>query len=176
MHDSIFSRLLVFGRQELVEHAVEGGEFADFVVADQVDAVKSGAEGFQAAQVAVIAKQVVQKTRGKAAALRTAAGGYPPDGGKETVGMETAFGNYFFHPLRFFAEDQRVLDLLRIHPRRILGEQRNGFIGSNDVGQNAFALQHAGPDVETVFPIAIFGRQVFAVAGAHERSRVFREH
>ena len=87
--------------------------------------------------------------------------------------METAFGNHFFDALGFLAEDQRVLDLLRIDARRIFGEQRNGFIGSNDVRKNAFALQHAGPDVEAVFSIAIFRRQVFAVAGAHQRGGVF---
>ena len=66
----------------------------------------------------------MQKTRGKAVALRTAAGGYASDSGKEPVGMEAAFGNYFFDALRFFAEDQRVLDLLRVYPWRIFGEQR----------------------------------------------------
>src|ERR1700687_1278136 len=94
-------------------------------------------------------------------------------GGKNLVGMEAAFGHYFFDALRFFAEDKRVLELLRIHPRRIFGEQRNGFIGSNDVRENAFALQQAGPDVEAVFSIAIFRRQVFAVAGAHQHGCVF---
>ena len=87
--------------------------------------------------------------------------------------MEPAFGNYFFDALRFFAEDQGVLDLLRVYPWRIFGEQRNGFIGSNDVRENSFALQQTGPDVEAVFSIAIFRRQVFAVAGADQRSGVF---
>jgi hypothetical protein len=82
----------------------------------------------------------VQKPRGKAAAFRTAAGGDPSDGGKKPVGMKPALGDDFFHALRLFAEDQRVLDLLRVHPRRIFGEQRNRFIRSNDVGKNAGAL------------------------------------
>src|SRR3979411_964103 len=120
----------------------------------------------------MIAKEVVQKTRCKTAALRAAAGGYASDGGKEPVGREPAFGNYFFDALCFFAEDQRVLELLRIHPGRIFGKQRNGFIGSNDVRKNAFALQQAGPDVAAVFSIAIFRRQVFAVAGANQRGGV----
>ena len=87
--------------------------------------------------------------------------------------MEPAFGNYCFDARCFFAEDQRVLELLRIHPRRIFGEQRNGFIGSNDVRKNAFALQQTGPDVEAVFSIAIFWRRVFAVAGANQRGGIF---
>ncbi len=87
--------------------------------------------------------------------------------------METAFGNYFLDALRFFAEDQRVLDLLRVYPWRIFGEQRNSFIGSNDVRENSFALQQTGPDVEALFSIAIFRRQVLAVAGADQRSGVF---
>ena len=56
MKDAILGGLLIFRRQELVEHAVERGEFADFVVADQVDTVKTGADGFQSAQVTVIAR------------------------------------------------------------------------------------------------------------------------
>ena len=173
MNHTIPGGLLVFGRQELVEHAVERGEFADFVVVDQVDTVKAGSDGFQAAQIAVIAEEVVQKTGGKTAALRTAAGGNPSDGGKQPVGMEPAFGDDFFDARRFFAGDQRVLDLLRIHPRRIFGKQRNSFIRGHDVRQNAFALQHPGPDVEAVFSIAIFWRRVFAVAGAHQCGGVF---
>ena len=173
MNHTILGRLLVFGRQELIEHAVEGGEFADLVVADQIDTVKAGGEGFETAQIAVIAEEVVQKTRGKTAALRTAAGGDASDGGKESVGMEPAFGNDFFDAGCFFAEDQRVLDLLRIHPRRIFGEQRNGFIRSDDMRQNAFALQQTGPDVEAVFSVAIFRRRVFAAAGPHQGGGVF---
>src|SRR6266853_2749925 len=87
--------------------------------------------------------------------------------------MEATFSNYFLDALRFFPEDQRVLDLLRVYPWRIFGEQRNGFIGSNDVRENSFALQQTGPDVEAVFSIAIFRRQVFAVAGANQRGGVF---
>src|SRR5208337_3644192 len=51
---TILGGLLVFRRQELVEHAIERGELADFVVADQIDTVKSGGEGIEPAQVAVI--------------------------------------------------------------------------------------------------------------------------
>src|ERR1019366_4174782 len=161
--DTILGGFLVFGRQKLVEHAVQRGELADFVVADQVDAVKTGAEGFQAAQVAVIANKVVEKPGGEAAALGAAAGGDASDGRKEAVGMETAFGNHSFDALGFFAEDQGVLDLLRIYAWGIFGQQRHGFIGSDDVGKGVFALQHTRPDVEAVFSISIFLGYIFAV-------------
>ncbi len=173
LRHAILGGLLVLGRQELVEHTVECGKLADFVVADQIDTVKAGGDSFQSAQVAVVAKEVVQKARGEAAAFRTAARGDAFDGGKKPVGIKPALGDDFFHALRLFAENQRVLDLLRVYSRRILAEQRNGFIRGNDMGKNSGALQHAGPDVEPVVPVAILLRQVFAIAGADQSSGVF---
>ena len=99
MTHTILGGLLVFGRQKLVEHAVERGEFTNFGVGNQINAVEPDAERFQAAQIAVIAEEVVQKTRGKTTPLRAAAGGHSADSRKQPVGMEPAFGNYFFHPL-----------------------------------------------------------------------------
>ena len=56
MHNAIFGGLLVFGWQEFVQHVVHGRELANFVVADEVDAVETGVDGFEAAQIAVIAE------------------------------------------------------------------------------------------------------------------------
>src|ERR1700722_16402546 len=133
MNHSIFSWLLILWWQELVKHAIQRGELADFFVAHQVDAVETGGERFESAQVAVITKKVVQQARGKAVAFRAAAGSHASDSGEQTIGMKAALGDDFFDALGFFAKNQSVLDLLGVHFWRIFGEQRNGFVGSDDV-------------------------------------------
>jgi len=145
----------------------------NLIVADQVDTVKAGSERFQATQIAVIAEEVVQKTRGKTAALRTAAGADASDGGKQPVGIEPAFGNDLFDARGFFAGDQSVLDLLRIYPGRIFGKVEERLRKRQRHAKDAFALQHTSPDVKAVFSIAVFGRRVFAAACTHQCGGVF---
>jgi len=166
--DTIFRGLLIFGRQELVEYAVELGKLADLVITDQVDAVEASVEGFEAAHIAVIAEEIVQKAGGKAAAVGTTAGGNAADGGKEAVGMQAALFYEGLDPLRFFAGDQRIFDLLRIDTRCIIGEQRNGFLRSDDAWKNLVALQQARPDIQMLFALTILGSEIFAVAGANQ--------
>ena len=136
MDDAVFGGLLILRRQELVEHAVERGKLADLSIADQVDTVKASAEGLQSLHVAVVAKQVEQKTGGKAAALRPAAGGDASNRGKEPVGGDATLGQYFFDARRFLAKDERVLNLLRVDSQSILGEQGYGLVGSNHIREH----------------------------------------
>src|SRR5580658_6963189 len=140
MNHSVFGGLLILRRQELVEHAVERGKLADLPVADQVDTVKASAEGLQSLHVAVVAKQIEEKTGGKAAALCPAAGGNASDCGKKSVGTDATLSQYFFDARGFLAKDERILNLLRVDPRSILGEQGYGLVGGNHVREHAFAV------------------------------------
>jgi len=85
MQHTILRGLLFLGRQELVEHAIERGKFANPAVGDQVDTVKPRADGLEAAQVTVITEQVTQKASGKPAPLRAPAGRHPPNRGKQAI-------------------------------------------------------------------------------------------
>jgi len=60
--------------------------------------------------------KVVEKTRGKRPRSEPRHTKPPFDGGKQPVGIQPAFGDDFFNSARFFAEYQRILDLLRVYP------------------------------------------------------------
>ena len=71
VEDALLSRFLIFGRKELMQHAVQAGEFADFIVRDQVDAVETTGDGFEASTVAMVAAQIAKQSGGDAGALRS---------------------------------------------------------------------------------------------------------
>src|SRR3979490_1183387 len=102
MNDTVLRGFLILGRQELVEHPVEAGEFADFVVGNQVDAVQTAGDGFESAAIAVVAGQVAEQTSGYFRALGVAGGGDSSDGGVQAVGGKFAFGQDFFYSCTLF--------------------------------------------------------------------------
>src|SRR4029077_18995021 len=112
---SFFRRLLLGGEKEFVERAVNGGEFAQLGVADEIDAVEGRVQGLQTAHVAVIAQEVAQKTPGNLGSIGTPATGHAADGSVEIVGGKSApFLNQALDAVTFGPIDQRILQLLRI--------------------------------------------------------------
>ena len=65
------------------------------------------------------------------------------------------------------------LSLLRVDVARVIGEQRNGFVGGDYLLQDAGALELAGPEVEAILAAPIFGGGIFAAAGADESIGIF---
>ena len=55
-----------------------------------------------------------------------------------------------FYAGAFLARDQSVLQLLGIHAG-VFAQQAHGFVRRHHVRKNVFFLEHAGPEVETVF-------------------------
>ncbi len=65
---------LLLGQKKFVERAVHAGKFAQLVGGDKVHGIESGVQNFQAAEITVIVREILQKSCGDFGALRAAAG------------------------------------------------------------------------------------------------------
>src|SRR4029077_15501181 len=160
--------------KEFVERAVNGGEFAQLGVADEIDAVEGRVQGLQTAHVAVIAQEVAQKTPGNLGSIGTPATGHAADGSGEIVGGKSApFLNQALDAVTFGPIDQRILQLLRIDARRVFREQWHDFVRRDDVFHHGLVFEKTYPAREARFLRTAFGRGFVRSATTYQSLRVF---
>src|ERR1700740_2201628 len=149
---ALFRRLLLLRLQELVKRAVYLGEFAQFRVSDEVDAVERRIQRLQSAHIPVIAKEVAQEAARYLRPVRSTTTGYAPHRGVQVIDRKpAAFEDQPLDPGTLRAIDQRVLQLLRIDAGSVLRQQRHRFVGGDHVFHNLLVFEQAHPGQQSRF-------------------------